>query len=80
MSNKLKGMIWLRGQVTLANKSILLQVLMPVFFVFLYKFIFFTEWSGSRTESRQTSYLVNEYFFALLFSHVCWDTHYYHLS
>jgi hypothetical protein len=26
MSNKLKGMIWLRGQVTLANKSILLQV------------------------------------------------------
>ena len=39
MSNKLKGMIWLRGQVTLANKSILLQVLMPVFFVFLYKFI-----------------------------------------
>ena len=40
MSNKLKGMIWLRGQVTLANKSILLQVLMPVFFVFLYKFIF----------------------------------------
>ena len=40
MSNKLKGMIWLRGQVTLANKSILLQVFMPIFLVFLYKFIF----------------------------------------
>ena len=40
MSNKLKGMIWLRGQVTLANKSILLQVFMPIFLIFLYKFIF----------------------------------------
>ena len=46
MSNKLKGMIWLRGQVTLANKSILLQVLMPVFFVFLYKFIFSLNGAG----------------------------------
>jgi len=40
MSNKFKGMIWLRGQVTLANKSILLQVFMPIFLIFLYKFIF----------------------------------------
>lgn len=39
-------MIWLRGQVTLANKSILLQVLMPVFFVFLYKFIFSLNGAG----------------------------------
>ena len=46
MSNKLKGMIWLRGQVILANKSILLQVLMPVFFVFLYKFIFSLNGAG----------------------------------
>ena len=46
MSNKFKGMIWLRGQVTLANKSILLQVLMPVFFVFLYKFIFSLNGAG----------------------------------
>jgi len=46
MSNKLKGMIWLRGQATLANKSILLQVLMPVFFVFLYKFIFSLNGAG----------------------------------
>ena len=46
MSNKLKGMIWLRGKETLANKSILLQVLMPVFFVFLYKFIFSLNGAG----------------------------------
>ena len=46
MSNKLKGMIWLRGQETLANKSILLQVLMPVFFVFLYQFIFSLNGAG----------------------------------
>ena len=46
MSSKLKGMIWLRGQETLANKSILLQVLMPVFFVFLYKFIFSLNGAG----------------------------------
>ena len=39
-------MIWLRGQVTLANKSILLQVLMPVFFIFLYKFIFSLNGAG----------------------------------
>ena len=48
MSNKLKGMIWLRGQVTLANKSILLQVRMPVFFVLLYKFIFSLNGAGQK--------------------------------
>ncbi len=46
MSNKLKGMIWLRGQATLANKSVFLQVLMPAFFIFLYKFIFSLNGAG----------------------------------
>ena len=46
MSNKFKGMIWLRGQVTLANKSILLQVFMPIFLIFLYKFIFSLNGAG----------------------------------
>ena len=46
MSNKLKGMIWLRGQAILANKSIFLQVLIPVFFVFLYKFMFSLNGAG----------------------------------
>ena len=46
MSSKLKGMIWLRGQVMLANKSILLQVFMPIFLIFLYKFIFSLNGAG----------------------------------
>ena len=46
MSNKLKGMIWLRGQATLANKSVFLQVLMPIFIIFLYKFIFSLNGAG----------------------------------
>ena len=46
MSSKLKGMIWLRGQVTLANKSILLQVFMPIFLIFLYQFMFSLNGAG----------------------------------
>ena len=42
----LNGSFWCWGQATLANKSILLQVLMPVFFVFLYKFIFSLNGAG----------------------------------
>ena len=58
MSNKLKGMIWLRGQVTLANKSILLQVLMPVFFVFLYKFIFSLNGAGKELGADRLAVLI----------------------
>ena len=58
MSNKLKGMIWLRGQVTLANKSILLQVLMPVFFVFLYKFIFSLNGAGQELGADRLATLI----------------------
>ena len=58
MSNKLKGMIWLRGQVTLANKSILLQVLMPVFFVFLYKFIFSLNGAGQELRADRLATLL----------------------
>ena len=58
MSNKLKGMIWLRGQVTLANKSILLQVLMPVFFVFLYKFIFSLNGAGQELGADRLAVLI----------------------
>ena len=58
MSNKLKGMIWLRGQETLANKSILLQVLMPVFFVFLYKFIFSLNGAGQELGADRLATLI----------------------
>ena len=48
MSNKFKGMVWLRGQATLANKSVFLQVLMPVFFILLYKFMFSLNGAGQK--------------------------------
>ena len=58
MSNKLKGMIWLRGQATLANKSVFLQVLMPVFFVFLYKFIFSLNGAGQELGADRLATLI----------------------
>ena len=58
MSNKLKGMIWLRGQVTLANKSILLQVLMPIFIIFLYKFIFSLNGAGQELGADRLATLI----------------------
>ena len=58
MSNKLKGMIWLRGQATLANKSVFLQVLMPVFFVFLYKFIFSLNGAGQELGAARLAVLI----------------------
>ena len=58
MSNKLKGMIWLRGQVTLANKSILLQVFMPIFLVFLYKFMFSLNGAGKELGSDRLAVLL----------------------
>ena len=58
MSNKLKGMIWLRGQVTLTNKSILLQVLMPIFIIFLYKFIFSLNGAGQELGAERLATLI----------------------
>ena len=58
MSNKLKGMIWLRGQATLANKSILLQVLMPIFIIFLYKFIFSLNGAGQELGADRLAVLI----------------------
>ena len=58
MSSKLKGMIWLRGQVTLANKSILLQVFMPIFLIFLYKFIFSLNGAGQELGADRLATLI----------------------
>ena len=58
MSNKLKGMIWLRGQATLANKSVFLQVLMPIFIIFLYKFIFFLNGAGQELGADRLATLI----------------------
>ena len=58
MSKKMKGLIWLRGQATLANKTILLQVLMPIFMIFLYKFIFSLNGAGSTVGADQLALLL----------------------
>ena len=58
MSNKLKGMIWLRGQATLANKSVFLQVLMPIFIIFLYKFIFSLNGAGQELGADRLATLI----------------------
>ena len=58
MSNKLKGMIWLRGQATLANKSVFLQVLMPVFFILLYKFMFSLNGAGQELGADRLAALI----------------------
>ena len=58
MSNKLKGMIWLRGQATLANKSVFLQVLMPIFIIFLYKFIFSLNGAGQALGADRLAILI----------------------
>lgn len=39
MLEKLKVLIWLRWKIILTNKSILLQILLPVAFIFLYKYL-----------------------------------------
>ena len=78
MSNKLKGMIWLRGQVTLANKSILLQVFMPILLIFLYKFIFSLNVAGK--EIGEDKLAIAYDLSAFLSSHVCWNTYHHHPS
>ena len=51
-------MIWLRGQATLANKSVFLQVLMPIFIIFLYKFIFSLNGAGQELGADRLATLI----------------------
>ncbi len=52
---------------------------MPVFFAFLYKFIFSLNGAGQELGADTSYLLMNIFkFFSLAFG-VCWDTHYYHL-
>ena len=43
MSKQLWALIWLRCQIVLSNKSILLQVLVPFAFTYFYKYIMETQ-------------------------------------
>ena len=51
-------MIWLRGQATLANKSVFLQVLMPIFIIFLYNFIFSLNGAGQELGADRLATLI----------------------
>ena len=37
MFNRLKALVWLRNQTIIANKNLLVQVLMPYGLLFIYK-------------------------------------------
>lgn len=42
MAKRFLALVWLRWQIIFSNKSILLQVLLPFFFAYLYKYIYDT--------------------------------------
>ncbi len=56
MFNQLKSLLWLRKRVIKSNKSIILQILFPLGFAFLYKYIY--EIQGSLTNSAKVNLLV----------------------
>ena len=49
MFNQLKSLLWLRKRVIKSNKTIILQILLPLGFAFLYKHIY--EIQGSLNNS-----------------------------
>lgn len=56
MFNQLKSLLWLRKRVIKSNKNIILQILLPLGFAFLYKYIY--EIQGSLTNSSKVNLLV----------------------
>ena len=57
MFNQLKSLLWLRKRVIKSNKSIILQILFPLGFAFLYKYIY--EIQGSLNNSMKVTLLLN---------------------
>ena len=57
MFNQLKSLLWLRKRVIKSNKTIILQILLPLGFAFLYKHIYETQ--GSLNNSMKFNLLVN---------------------
>ena len=57
MFNQLKSLLWLRKRVIKSNKTIILQILLPLGFTFLYKHIY--EIQGSLNNSMKVNLLVN---------------------
>ena len=59
MFNQLKSLLWLRKRVIKSNKTIILQILLPLGFAFLYKHIY--EIQGSLNNSMKVNLLVNSW-------------------
>ena len=57
MFNQLKSLLWLRKRVIKSNKTIILQILLPLGFAFLYKHIY--EIQGSLNNSMKVNLLGN---------------------
>ena len=57
MFNQFKSLLWLRKRVIKSNKTIILQILLPLGFAFLYKHIY--EIQGSLNNSMKVNLLVN---------------------
>ena len=57
MFNQFKSLLWLRKRVIKSNKTIILQILLPLGFAFLYKHIY--EIQGSLNNSMKFNLLVN---------------------
>ena len=55
MLNQMKSLIWLRKKVIKSNKSMVLQVILPLGFAFLYKHIY--EIQGTLTNSMKVNLL-----------------------
>ena len=55
MFNQLKSLLWLRKRVIKSNKTIILQILLPLGFAFLYKYIY--EIQGSLNNSMKVNLL-----------------------
>lgn len=57
MRKRLKALIWLRGQIILSNKTILLQVILPFGFAYFYKYIYSLQ--GTLDNSTKQTLLVS---------------------
>ena len=64
MFNQFKSLLWLRKRVIKSNKTIILQILLPLGFAFLYKHIY--EIQGSLNNSMKVNLLVNLYPFSFV--------------
>ena len=69
MFNQLKSLLWLRKRVIKSNKSIILQILLPLGLAFLYKYIY--EIQGSLNNSVKANLLVT---FSHIFECISWNS------